>query len=139
MHALVERLFNTDQPYLEALAEDSDRSVIERIQDYVNHLAKFLGKTSGLQPVFLESYARASRDPKVAELVAGFFEEYQRLAEKLLRQGIASGEFPEDTNPKLVSSVLITQIEGCIVIANLTGQRVETLLRRNMGFLLKRL
>lgn len=139
VHALVDRLFSTDQPYLEALVEESNRGAVERILDYVDHLADFLGETSGLQPVFLECYSRASRDTKVAEIVAKFFKGYQKLSEKLISQGIASGELPSDTNPKMVSSVLVTQIEGCIVIANLTGQKVQTVLRRNLRFLVGRL
>ncbi|MEM1293897.1 MAG: TetR/AcrR family transcriptional regulator [Verrucomicrobiota bacterium] len=139
VHRLVERLFNTDQPHLEALARDEDRSATDRLREYVDQLADSLGQTSGLQPVFLESYSRASRDPVIAKSIATFFKGYHQLCEKIIRQGIASGEFDASLKPKLVTSALVTQVEGCVVIANLTGQRVETLLRQNLRFVIERL
>ncbi|MEM0968233.1 MAG: TetR/AcrR family transcriptional regulator [Verrucomicrobiota bacterium] len=139
IHSLVERLFATDQPHLEALAHDSERSAVERLLEYVDRLSEFLGKTSGLQPVFLESYSRASRDPVIAEMIAKFFKGYHQLCEKIIRQGIATGELDDSLKVKAATSALVTQVEGCLVIANLTNQRVEKLLRQNLRFIIERL
>ncbi len=139
IHRLVERLFTTDQPQLEALVHDTGRTAVERLLEYVDQLARVLAETSGLQPVFLESYSRASRDPVIADLVGKFFQRYHELCEKIIRQGIAAGEFDESLKPKLATSALVTQVEGCIVIANLTNQRVERLLRQNLRFVIERL
>ncbi len=136
IQGLVKRLFDSDQPYLVALAEARERGALERILDYVDHLGKFLSKTAGLQPVFLECFARASRDATIRKAIAGFFSGYQRLFETILKQGVQSGELAKTTNCKLMGSAVVTQIEGCIVIAHLTGQPVQSLLRRNVGFLL---
>ncbi|MEM9015547.1 MAG: TetR/AcrR family transcriptional regulator [Verrucomicrobiota bacterium] len=139
IHGLVERLFATDQPHLEALVGDTERSAVERLLEYVDHLADFLAETSGLQPVFLESYSRASRDPVIADLVGQFFQGYHQLCEKIVRQGVAAGEFAEGLKPKAVTSALVCQVEGCLVIANLTDQPVEKLLRQNLRFFIGRL
>ncbi|MEM7011953.1 MAG: TetR/AcrR family transcriptional regulator [Verrucomicrobiota bacterium] len=139
VHHLVERLFTTDQPHLEALVDEVNRSATERLLEYVDQLANYLVETSGLQPVFLESFSRASRDPVIAQMISKFFLGYHRLCEEIIRQGRAAGEFDDSLQPKSAASALVTQVEGCIVIASLTEEPVEKLLRKNLRFLIERL
>lgn len=139
VRSLIERLFSTDQSNLETLANDTNRSAVERLLEYVEELAKIVAATTELQPVLLESYVRGSRDHATAELIRSFFKVNQRLCEKIVYQGVAAGEFSETIDPQVATTALIAQVEGSILIANFIGERAEDSLRQNLHFLIERL
>lgn len=134
--ALVEQFFAVDHDYLNNLATETG-SAGGKIMGYVEYLSRFLDGNRALLPVFFEIYSRAERDRGIRTIVVRNYRRYQRIIEGLIRDGLAAKEFAADTDPAGMSATLVSLIEGCVLVAGVSGQRVRPILKRDVGNVLK--
>lgn len=59
--------------------------------------------------------------PALKEKVAEAIETWKKRIEKLVKEGMKAGEIRKEANPSRFASVMITSIEGSILIAKATG------------------
>jgi AcrR family transcriptional regulator len=104
--ALVEDAFRT----LKAQALISESGTIrERITGFLEQVAKFVEEStySACMPALIEA---AERDPQVRAFHCDFSAERRAVLVDVLRDAVASGELPADTNPELLADALVGPI-----------------------------
>lgn len=125
--ALVQHLFEDDEPALQALLQD-ERPVGQRLRQYSHDLLRLLNQNQALWPIFAEFRARATRNEAMQAIVGAYFERYIAAFTTLIEQGMAQGDLPADTVASDVAIAYVALIEGSLLLAQTSGQRLEAVL-----------
>lgn len=67
--------------------------------------------------VIIELNLRAHRDPVVASILTGMYTGWRHYLLSLIKDGVASGEFRQDTDPGEVADTIMVQVKGLAVEA----------------------
>src|SRR5206468_5635473 len=104
--ALVEDAFRTLKA--QALVPDSG-PLRERVTDFLEQLARLVEESmySACMPALIEA---AERDPQVRAFHCSFSAERLAVLVDVLRDAVANGELPADTDPELLADALVGPI-----------------------------
>jgi AcrR family transcriptional regulator len=104
--ALVEDAFRTMKASVEIPAQGTIR---ERVTGFLEAIAVQIEEStySACMPALIDA---AERDPQVREFHCALTNERIGLFADVLRQAVADGELPADTNPELLADALISPI-----------------------------
>lgn len=112
---LLEALFDELLVQLKGLVDVADIPVTDRLTGYCDAVASAMAADASLLAVAYEFYAVAARRPVVRDYLRGYFANYRQVLEALLKQGIASGEFPPfDVSQAAV--MLVALLEGLTLL-----------------------
>lgn len=128
--------FNRVTIYLRERILATDNS-IERLLVYPNVYRDFL-KIPFLKsgcPILNTSTEADDTHPQLKEKASNALAFWKASIENQVKRGIRRGEIKEETNPTEVALILMSLIEGAIMIAKVTGKSSE--LRATMNFLEK--
>ena len=128
--------FNRVTVYLRERILATDNS-IERLLVYPNVYRDFL-KIPFLKPgcpILNTSTEADDTHPKLKEKALNALTFWKVSIENQIKRGIQRGEIKEETNPAEVALILMSLIEGAVMIAKVTGKSNE--LRTTMNFLEK--
>lgn len=125
--ALVQRLFDADQPELARLAAE-DTPAIDRLHAYSMDLVGLLEHNRVLAPIIAEIRARAERMEAIQSVMSGYFAGYIRAFTEVIQQGIARGEVRDAVDAGEVALAYVALVEGAILIAQHTDQPLETVM-----------
>ncbi len=120
---LLERLFNHELAGLRAL-ETADSPVHIRLRGYTQQMATTLEQTQFLSAIAFEFYAIAGRHATVRRALQHYFHTYAEVLARLIRQGIARGEF-RSVDPDTTARTLIALYEGTALLWFLDPQGVR--------------
>ncbi|MGC5328040.1 TetR/AcrR family transcriptional regulator [Brevibacillus sp. SYSU BS000544] len=118
--AVLAHRMNLLQDTLGAILHSRELTVAERIKRIFTTLAAELEGRScvGGCPVFSLLSANV---PDIKMRINLFLEEMKKIAEKLLSEGIAQGEFKADISIFQTATLLVTVLEGSIMLAEAQG------------------
>ena len=122
--ALVQRLFDADQPELAQLVA-SDAPAAERLRAYSLDLVALLEQNRVLAPIIAEIRARADRMEAIQPVMRTYFAGYIRAFTDIIQQGIDGGELRESLDAGDAALAYVALIEGAIVVTQHTGQPLE--------------
>ena len=133
--ALVQRLFDANQPELEYLtAEDSP--AIDRLHAYSTDLVALLEHNQALIPIIAEIRARADRMEAIQSIISTNFVKYIQAFTTIIHQGIERGELRESVDAGAAALAYVALIEGAILIAQHTDQSLESVMSTSMDIFL---
>lgn len=133
--ALVQHLFDADQAELDRLIAE-DAPAITRLRTYSTNLVALLEQHDYLAPIIAEIRARADRIEAIQAVVRAYFVGYISAFTIIIQQGIARGELHEEVHAGDTALAYTSLIEGVIVIAQHTDQRLETMMSTSVTIFL---
>jgi AcrR family transcriptional regulator len=116
----MESLFEPDLQELNNLLQ-SDKPVVQRLQDYVRLSLSHSRKPEELIPLFYDFYSLALRDRYGRDLLRTALARYRSVIAELFQQGINDGTF-RAMNPQVAAHALAALYEGLLV-----HQAIDTL------------
>jgi len=119
--ALVQRLFDADQPELAQLAA-SDAPAADRLRAYSLDLVQLLEQNRVLAPIIAEIRARADRMEAIQPVMRAYFAGYIHAFTEVIQQGIDDGELRGSLHAGDAALAYVALIEGAILIAQHTDQ-----------------
>ncbi len=114
IEAVMKRLFEPDVRQARRLIHSAG-TARDRLLVYARSFAADVERYRLLVPLFFDYYAMLSRNRHLREITAEYYGEQQGLLRTLLRQGIAAGEFADDTDAETAASSLLALQEGMIL------------------------
>lgn len=112
---LLEALFDELLVQLKGLVDVADIPVTDRLTGYCDAVASAMAADASLLSISYEFYAVAARRPVVRDYLRGYFANYRQVLEALLKQGIASGEFPPFDAAE-AAVMLVALLEGLTLL-----------------------
>ncbi len=122
--ALVQRLFESDQPHRAQRFADNDPAV-DCLRAYSIDLVALLERNRVLIPIIAEIRARAERTEALQPMMRAYFAGYIRAFTEVIQQGIERGELRESVTASAAALAFVALVEGAILIAQHTGQPLE--------------
>ncbi|MFW5692388.1 MAG: TetR/AcrR family transcriptional regulator [Chloroflexota bacterium] len=133
--ALVQRLFDADQPELEKLVTD-DTPAVDRLYAYSVDLVALLEQNRVLAPIIAEIRARADRMEAIQSVISTYLAGYIRAFTRIIQQGIDGGELRQSLDASGAALACAALIEGAILIAQHSGQPLEHVMATSMSIFL---
>lgn len=133
--ALVQRLFNADQATLEQLTT-GDAPAITRLHAYSTNLVALLEQNRRLIPIIADIRARADRTAAIQSVIRAYFAGYIEAFTIVIQQGIERRELRAELNAGAAALAYAALIEGAIVIAQHTDQRLEMVMATSVTIFL---
>jgi AcrR family transcriptional regulator len=113
INAILRRLFTGELENLESLLE-AEGTVSERLIQLTSDRVTGMKRMSSLVPIIFEFYAVAVHQQWVQQFIGEYFQQFRKLLEDLIQQGIDRGEFrPVDATEAAIS--LASMYEGLTI------------------------
>jgi AcrR family transcriptional regulator len=113
INAILRRLFTGELANLESLLE-AERTVSERLVLLTSDRVNGMKRMSRLVPIIFEFYAVAVHQQWVQQFIGEYFQQFRKLLEDLIQQGIDRGEFrPVNATEAAIS--LASMYEGLTI------------------------
>ncbi len=113
--AILDRLFSQEMRHLHnALAASGP--VTDRLLALSRETAQHMLSLKFLVPIAFEFYALAGRNAHVRSALQQYYTQYRQNLMQLIEEGIASGEFREDTQAEAVAQTIIALFEGLVLL-----------------------
>lgn len=106
---------------MQAIAAETQRSVIERIGDILAHHLDLIADNNAL-PILLFAEAAVSRDPRLSKAMAGVFGSYEGLLVDLLKEGHEKREIDPDLEPADGAMILMGAPTACALRMRLLSE-----------------
>jgi AcrR family transcriptional regulator len=123
INAILRRLFTGELANLESLLE-AEGNVSERLVLLTSDRVNGMKHMSRLVPIIFEFYAVAVHQQWVQQFIGEYFQQFRKLLEDLIRQGIDRGEFrPVNATEAAIS--LASMYEGLTIYWLMDPQTVQ--------------
>jgi AcrR family transcriptional regulator len=123
IQAAFDQFFDFDQQGLQLLV-DQPGTTRERLRAYSLMMVQNVVQINSLLPLAYQFYAAATRQSLMQESFQRYFQTYNDLLSKLLRQGIERGEL-KLMNEQAVATQLMALMEGMILLWVLQGSTFD--------------